>query len=482
MGFEVLSGTCTGRGFADVDADGFLKNLHDFVTGHADWDIILDRSTLPVQDTCTDSDSGTDIITCAGHGFKNGEIVRFQDLGNGVPGGIGTTTDYFVGVENANEFKIFTSRQRLHSDTVQGIGDLALNFGVTRMEPYILISNDGIPSDANDLKNMLKWGYHTQEGSYARCQWVGSYDSVTEEIVFIWDGVKISTLDAASFVFNIRANDNGLFYGQTQVSGAWRGCGTDEFSPLANYLESLAILGTAQTALANGADVVVQVTNSVEADTFTKNEWYYIYDFRYDAVIPRIAVAYGECTGVGVADGLNADEIQFGTLNNDFNSGAKISPYPLPVVSIDNGAIDGDPGEDDFRDGGTPTKIPFYGRSDGATGFFCIYDQTGDIQGAYRISREQNAILIAAPDDKGNYTVQRPLVCEYLIPNSVSVTTQMNRPYGECKNVFSCDNNLISIMVSGRTINTKEHIDVSREDLMFSGGTSSIHVLMINEA
>ncbi len=486
MGFSKDQGTCTGRGFTDVDGDGFLKNLHDFVTGHADWSIILDRSTLPVQDTCTDADAGTEIITCAGHGYKNGEIVRFQDIGNGVPSGISTSVDYFIGVESANTFKIYTSRKQLHAGSEVNIGALGSNFGVTRMEPYILISNDGTPSDANDLKSMLKWGYHTQEAAYARCQWVGSYDTVTEEIIFIYDGMKLDTLDAAAFVYDFRGNDNGLFYAQSQISGTWRGCGVDNFSPLSNYLESpVTISGTAQTSLANGANVVVQLTDAAEANLFTKGEWYFVYDFRYDAVITLTAVAYGECNGVGVADGLNADEIRFATLNNDFNSGAKVSPYPLTVMSVQQGCSAGSSSEDDFRDLGFGPEIPFYGRSDGATGHYCINDQEGDIQGVYIISRDYQAILIAAPDDKGNYTVQRPLVCEYRRPNDASnpaYFTQMNRPYGESDNVYLSDDDGLSVMTTGRTIDSKEHISVADEDDMFVGGTSNLQVLMINEA
>lgn len=485
MAFEKDQGTCTGRGFTDVDADGFLKNFHDFVTGHADWSIILDRSTLPSQKTCTDADGATEIITCAAHGYKNGEIVRFQDLGNGVPSGTNTTTDYFIGVESASTFKVHHSRQHLQGGLEININALAANFGVTRMEPYILISNDGTPSNPNDLKSMLKWGYHTQEAAFVHCQWVGSYDSGNEEIIFIYDGLKLATLDAAAFVYDFRGNDNGLFYVQSQISGVWRGCGVDNFSPLSNYLESpVTISGTAQTSLTNGANVVVQLTDAAEANLFTKGEWYFVYDFVYDAVIPRTAVAYGECNGVGVADGLNADEIRFATLNNDFNSGAKLSPYPLTTMSLQQGCQLGNAGEDDFRDLSYGPEIPFYGRSDGTTGHFCINDQIADIQGSYVISRDYRAIITAAPDDKGNYTVQRPLVCEYKRPNDTNsslYSTQMNRPYGESDNVYLSDDAGLSIMTTGRTIDSKEHISVAVESDMFIGGGNDVEVLMINE-
>lgn len=481
MGFEKNQGTCTGRGFIDVDADGWCKNLHDFVTGHADWSIILDRSTLPTQKTCTDANGTTEIITCAGHGYKNGEMVRFQDLGNGVPGSLNTTSDYYIGVETIDTFKVYSSINTLQAGSAININSLAANFGVTRMEPYILVSDDGTPSNANDLKNMIKIGYHTQEAGYVRIQMIGAYDPAEEEILFLYAGYRLTSLDAAAFIFDFRANDTGLFYVQTQVSGTWRGAGVDEFAPLSNYLESpTTISGTAQTSLANGSDVVVQVTDAAEANLFTKNEWYYIYDFRYDAVIPRIAAAYGECNGVGVADGLNADEIRFTTLNNNFNSGAKISPYPLPIFTFANGWSGNI--NDYCESSNNVNQIPFYGRSDGSTGHYCIHDQAGRIVGGAIISREITAITIAAPDDKGNYTVQRPLMCEYYRPNSDTTRTQMNRPYGESKNIYISDDDGLSIMTTGRTIDSKEHIHIGVESSMFLGGSSLLSVLVINEA
>ena len=88
MPFENDQGSCTGRGFTDVDADGYLKNLHDFITGHADWSIILDRSTYPTQKTCTAAATATDVITAAAHDHRTGEIVNFVDTGNGLPTGL----------------------------------------------------------------------------------------------------------------------------------------------------------------------------------------------------------------------------------------------------------------------------------------------------------------------------------------------------------------------------------------------------------
>ena len=482
MGFSKSQGTCTGRGFSDVDSDGFLKNLHDFITAHADWSIIRDRSTYPTQKTCTNADGATEIITCASHDLYSGEIVRFQDLGSGVPSGISTTTDYVVKRINANTFYVAQTRYNLQAGSYLNIGNLAANFGVTRQEPYILASDDGTPSDRNDLKNMVKCYYHLQDPGYIRMQMVASYDPSEYEIVFVWSGYRIATLDAAAFIFDFRANDEGLFYIQSQISGTWRGCGVDEFAPLSNYLESPdTIIGTTQNSLSNGSDVVVQLTDSAEANLFTSGEFYYIYDFRYDGVIPRIAVGYGQCNGVGVADGLNADEIQFATLNNDFNAGAKVSPYPIPLYSISNGSAQAN----DIAYGTSVSQLPFYSRQDGTTGHYCIDDQgtySGYIYGNLIISRDFNAIIKNAPDDKGNYTVQRPLLCENSRPNDAGTTTDMNRAYGESKNIYLSDDDGLSIMTTGRTINGKEYINVADEDDMFYGGNAALAVLMLNEA
>lgn len=479
MAFLKSQGTCTGRGFVDVDTDGWCKNLHDFVTASADWSIIRDRSAYPTQKTCTAVDGGTEEITAASHDLFNGEVVRFQNTGNGVPSGISTTTDYYVKRIDANTFKICTTRANLHSGTYVNLGAFALSFGVTRQEPYILISNDGTPSDSNDVKNMLKIYYHTQDAGYVRMQMVGSYDPVEYEIVFVWSGYRINTLDAAAFIFDFRANENGLFYAQTSISGVWRGFGVDEFAPLSNYLESpTTINGTTQNSLTNGSNVVVTLTDAAEANLFTKNEFYYVYDFRYDGVVPLIAVAYGQCNGVGVADGLASNQIRFATLNNNFNAGAKVNPYPLPIHSISNGhsTASGDIAASDCT-----AQLPFYSYSSGTTGHYCIHNQdNGYLEGRLTISRDYNAIITNAPDDKGNYTVQRPLICEYF--NTLDNYTDCNRSYGESKNIYLSDDNGMSIMTTGRTISGKEHINIADEDAMFMLGSPNLSVLMINEA
>lgn len=482
MGFEHDQGTCTGRGFTDVDADGYLKNLHDFVTGHADWSIILDRSTYPTQETCTAAAAATDVITCAGHDLNTGEMVRLNDTGNGLPSGLAEDTDYFVQVIDANSFALHTNRQNLIADTRIAIGDFASNFGVIRTEPYILISPSGTPSNVNDLKPMMKWGYHTEEAGYVRCQFVASYDSSSEEIVFVYDGIKVTTLDAAAFVYDFRANDNGLFYAQTSIASTWRGAGQDDFTPLTNFLENpVTISGTTQNAITNGSDKVVQMTDAAEAALFTKNEWYYIYDFRYDASYPRLMVAYGECTGVGVADGLNADEIQFGTVNNDFKIGAIVSPYPLTTYTFDKGGTAGANGENDYRYPSYKGMLPFNSRADGTTGYYCIHDQAGNEYGGYAISRDYQAIITGAPDDKGIYVCQRPLICEYQRPNDGTVTG-MNRVYGESKNIYLVDDDGLSVMTTGREIDSKEHISIGAEDTIFINGSSNLECLALNEA
>ena len=485
MPFENDQGSCTGRGFTDVDADGYLKNLHDFITGHADWSIILDRSTYPTQKTCTAAATATDVITAAAHDHRTGEIVNFVDTGNGLPTGLAESTDYYVQVIDANTFAVHTNHQNIYSDTRINIGDFALNFGVIRMEPYIVISETGTPSDVNDLKPMMKWGYHTEEAGYVRCQFFVSYDSVNEECICVYDGQKLTTLDAAAFVYDFRANDNGLFYAQTYIAGTWRGVGQDDFAPLTNFLENPAtISGTLQGNISNGANVVCQMTDAAEANLFTSGEWYYVFDFNYGASYPRLSVGYGECNGVGVADGLNADEIRFATMNNDFPAGAIVSPYPVPTYTIDQGGIDGDANEVGYRDSGYFSQIPFYSRDDGTTGYYCIHDQGGDIQGGFRVSRDENAILTGSPDDKSAYTCQRPLICEHRRPNdtnSPAYYTDMNRSYGESKNIYLIDDDGLSIMTNGRVINTKDHISIGPESSFFYGGNADIEVLVLDE-
>jgi len=51
--FQKETGLCTGRGFADVDAAGYLAKLKTWIvkapaSGGPGWTILLDKTTLPV--------------------------------------------------------------------------------------------------------------------------------------------------------------------------------------------------------------------------------------------------------------------------------------------------------------------------------------------------------------------------------------------------------------------------------------------------
>jgi len=481
MGFEKDQASCTGRGFADVDADGFLKNLHDFVTAHADWGIILDRSTLPTQETCSAVNTGTNEFTVTGHDFKGCEKVTIQDTGGGIPGSFSTSGEYYVIVVDANTIKLALNHQDAYQGTERSItSDPGSNFGITRSGPYIVIADDGTdPSDANDLKNMLRIGYDTNEAGYIRVNHVASFDATNDVVVYFYGGERLSTLDAAAFVYDFRANDNGLFYIQSQIAGTWKGVGVDEFSPLSGFLENNATVnGTTQASITQSASsVTVQVTDSAEANLFTKGEFYYIYDFRTDYLC-----SYSECTGVGVADGLNADEISFANVNQSFNSGAKISPYPLNVYSIKQGIKNDN--IDDLRYSGSGAynfgTIPFVSYDN--PGYYqCIHDMADSIYGYFNISYDYTALITQAPDDKGRYACQRPLITEYLRHNSSYDTTDMNRVLGESKNIYLSDDDGMSTMTTARTIGGKAHISVGDSDNFFDA-SGIIEVLMINEA
>jgi hypothetical protein len=468
MGFETTQTAVTGPGFADTHADGYLKNLHDFVSGLSDWSILLDRSVSPSQQTCTASTGSNEQITCANHGLKTGEIIRFYDTGNGLPSGLSAATDYYADVVDSNTFKAKTEPNYIYTDTdTPDIGDFSSDFGVHRREVFILVSN-GTPTDVNDLKPILKFGRHLDDASnYVRCQAYASYDSTNEECIMCWGGAKFAISAAATADY--RANDIGLFLVQGDVGGTWYGWGIDGFTPVENLLEDPnTISGTVQNTISSTSNVVVELTNAAEAALFSKGEFYFIYDMNYKDQ-QGIAAGYGKCNGVGTNDGLNANEIRFETMNRYFDtSGAKVSPYPLLYHTFMAGSKNDGSTETNFRGSSVGTcQLPFHSYDYVEVGnnysmLNRIHDEKSELYGEIYASHEHGP---RGDNDKGLYWCQKPLICEKLDQDGQS--SEADRCYGESNNLLITISAVTVIMTSTRTLDGKSYIYIDDHDEVF---------------
>ena len=62
--------------------------------------------------------AATDIVTCSGHGFSDGDKIRLTTSGADLPAGLSTGTDYFVVKIDANTFYLNSSNDVLSTNRI----------------------------------------------------------------------------------------------------------------------------------------------------------------------------------------------------------------------------------------------------------------------------------------------------------------------------------------------------------------------------
>lgn len=97
--FKKTSGTCHGRGFSEADTNGLCAKL-------LAWFL---RPPVNGSDQSFTADHTTDVVTCAGHAYVQGNCVHVKNSGGALPGGLSADTDYYVIYIDANTFKLATS-------------------------------------------------------------------------------------------------------------------------------------------------------------------------------------------------------------------------------------------------------------------------------------------------------------------------------------------------------------------------------------
>jgi hypothetical protein len=492
MAWQREQDVCTGRGFAGVDANGWCAKFYTWITKNAaaggpGWYLLRDASN-GYSATAT-PDHTTEEFTVTGHSFKPGDEIEFSTTGT-IPSGISSGTNYWCIVVDADTIKVASSLANALNGTatiISNNGTGTLTVGL--VGPFIIVADRAAPSNPNDEVKIIKVGYEDSVSSRVNLQHFVSWDATYGNCFGQVSGQRLKTLDSATFAYDFRGNDECLVL-QSYIASestsypyyGWYTCAVDEWNGLSDFIDGESVIGTTQASITVGASSVqVQLTNSAEAALFTKGHSYFIKNFDTNTqTLHNVQVSYGEVDAIGTADGLPGDEyIRFSTLSpvitnsNVIPSGAKIQPYPLRAVYFDyNWASD--------RDGYNyrQCQIPFTGFAS-TTEDEAFYDQSGYIYTGARIDCNLWSIIVSNPNDHDDYIVQRPIVCEYLQPNQSSDSGGMNNTYGTCKNLYLTSDNNISVMQSGRTINSKDYIGIGTAAViaaMYQSSTS-IHIL-----
>jgi hypothetical protein len=97
--YQKEAGIAHGRGFSEADPLGFLAKL----TG---W---MPRPAADGSPQAFTADAPSNVITCAGHGYLDYDIVRVSNSGGGLPGGLAVSTSYWVIYVDPDTFMLATT-------------------------------------------------------------------------------------------------------------------------------------------------------------------------------------------------------------------------------------------------------------------------------------------------------------------------------------------------------------------------------------
>jgi hypothetical protein len=257
MGFQIESGACTGRGFAAIDANGFLAKFKTWVVkalaaGGPAWSIIYNQSATPADKTISNVDTGTDIITSVGHGFVTGDTVRYVTSGT-VIGGLTNGNYYYVRKINNNTFYLCASFHLAVNNPSSVINLTSAGTGtqtLTLEGPYIVIA-ESLPADENTIAKIMKVGYRTLEAGFVHVKMYMSWYDTDKILRGLWSGYRITTLDAGDFAYDFRGGGEcmAIF---SRISTSWTYALLDEWTGISGFVEDVAVIGTAKRGNGRG--------------------------------------------------------------------------------------------------------------------------------------------------------------------------------------------------------------------------------------
>lgn len=498
MAMQKEQGTCFGRGFADVDTDGWLAKFKEWIvkpigSGGPGWVMLRDASTYPISKTITAIDTVGDTVTITGHGYKTGDYVLYQSTGTAI-GGLVNGNSYIITAVDPDTIKFSLNSGFNPQDVQKGTYTNLSSLGsgthtLIARGPFIIVA-ESTPSGPNDPKKILQVGYTIDVPGYVQVRALYAWDATEGNGLFYWGGQRIKTVDAGYFVYDFRGGNEFLCL-QSYIASEpnWYSVMIDNWTALTNFTEPPTVRGTIQTALTcSSSDAqTIQMTDSAEASLFTKNNWYFVYDFRDYCV----RATYCQCVGVGVADGLNADEIQLnytralnyvstktGDTDNVLNVGSIICAYDHRYVFFGNGSSESLVESIQLYKSVIPyVDYNYYYQA------YVIFRNTNYIRSAVFCSKDTLALYKADPLDNGSYAVQKPLVVSYY---NFSINSQngMSGVWGELDNAYLTSEAGMTKMQTGRIIDEgsgdEEWISLGAEDDSIFLGDDSLHLLIPN--
>jgi hypothetical protein len=457
-GFQIENGSCTGRGFSALYPDGFCAKFYTwavkaYAAGGPNWYLWDDFSSVTSKTFApTDVNTTSEEITITAHGHATGTRVQVSSTGT-IPGNISAGTNYYVIRISDNVIKLSTSVGGAIAGTVLNISSQGT--GIHTLEPYeyfAVFTNTAAPV-VNDYHlapdggapKFLKIGYFVDVSARVNIQTMAWWDATNHVPRGIWSGFYLTTYDASNFEYNFRGGCEQMVI-MARTGSTWTNYIYDDFVGDTNFLEDETHVGVLISGITAGTNVVLQLGTG-QANNFTLNQYYYIYDFN-----GHTWVNYVKCTNVNIgADQITVDTIIVG---NNFPTGSVIASYPIRQYSRGSN-LPGDVSNyqySSFGNNANPT-IPFISSSVAGCQF---HNQSGAIVGtSYFVYFTELLGNVLQPDDLGRYGSMRLVLLERWGHNGGGfVGTGCNRLYGVTKNLYRCSAGSMAKMLDYKIIGT----------------------------
>lgn len=479
---------CSGRGFADTDANGWCAKLKDWivkpaVNGGPGWYILKDRSTYPTAKSVSAINTTTEIITINSHGFLDGEPIKFQTAGTQI-GGVTTGTKYYCKVVDSNNIKLYTTWALWMAGgtalnlTSAGSGNSAISVG-----PYIIVSDQQNPAALSNAK-IVKIGYEISMSGYAAMQvFLTNGTLENSHPLGLWAGYPIKTVDSGAFTYDFRGNSEFLFLqSRIPAEAKWYRAGIDEFSILTDFTENDAsVYGivSGNTAYTAGSSCVLTLESEAQVNSLTKGNGYFIIYCGTDTtgLADSCNVTYGVIDQKGVADGLTATQVRFAflpgmqALSSTIRSGSRITPYLHKMYTFSNSTSEQTQLSDfaySYSNSTDSSFLPYMSYTYDLLPSV-MFVQGGPLRSSCKASIENDIVTKGLQDD-GSYIVQRPALYEYA--NGAGGTNGMNRVWGESKNLYCTYGGSLTDMEMGRIIDGIDFVSIGLAAAMINGLTS----------
>ena len=515
MIYQRENGLCTGKGFSNVNANGFLAKFKTWVTqaypNGPGWTIIDDQSmdgagTLRwgyVDTSASSIGVGTSFDTLAEiAAITNGSFrITIGDFTADVTGinftgvttweGVAAVIQAKVRLADASaEFTASTCNHFMNRSTtgnailyhrfniVAGVRGVAVsNLSATgsgtdisgdnylRMRsdgsypagtagiinPYIVVCSSSTPSWDDNPPNKY---IQIGDGGTAGQIYVAAMTnwSTTAHTSFgRFEYSYITTGDDLEFIYDFRGG-NEMMVIQSFIASTWYSFVLDSWVGDPVLVEDISIRGVTTAAVTTAMNSVTLGTD--EGAQFTAGESYFLIDLDESESFQYMTIATG---------GIAGDIITFtANFNMEAKAGAILSPYyhrfytMCPTSAYDAHA-----------------RLPYVSTFKRERGISSSYssdtvDFYGEIMTEY--------LTYMDPDDSGIYACMKLGIVE------IADSAQGNRAYGSTKNVYACSVSGMASATDGKTINGKNFLYFKRHNEMtYSNnynGNSSIAILI----